>query len=78
MLSAFTLERILIGALVLLILGLAGLGWCVAVWASSGFGPLQYAALLRILMLALTSIAAAIQLAFTAFLAGIMDVPAQR
>ncbi len=78
MLSAFTLERILLGALVLLILGLIGLGWCVAVWASARFGPLQYAALLRILMLALTSIAAAIQLAFTAFLAGIMDVPAQR
>jgi Glycosyl transferase family 2 len=77
-LSAFTLERLLLVALALLILGLAGLGWCVAMWASARFGPLQYASLLRVLMLSLTAIAAAIQLAFTAFLAGIMDVAAQR
>lgn len=77
-LSAFTLERMLLVALVLLILGLIGLGWCVAIWASARFGELQYASLLRGLMLSLTAIAAAIQLAFTAFLAGIMDVPTQR
>lgn len=77
-LSAFTLERMLLVALVLVILGLAGLAWCVGVWASARFGPLQYAVLLRVLMLSLTAIAAAIQLAFTAFLAGIMDVPTQR
>ena len=77
-LSAFTLERLLMVALVLLILGLVGLGWCVAIWASARFGPLQYASMLRGLMLSLTAIAAAIQLAFTAFLAGIMDVPTQR
>jgi hypothetical protein len=68
----------LLVALVLLILGLVGLGWCVAIWASAHFGALQYASLLRGLMLSLTAIAAAIQLAFTAFLAGIMDVPTQR
>jgi len=77
-LSAVTLERLLLVALVLLILGLAGLGWCVAIWASERFGVLQYASLLRGLMLSLTAIAAAIQLAFTAFLAGIMDVAAER
>jgi Glycosyl transferase family 2 len=77
-LSAVTLERLLLVALVLLILGLIGLGWCVAIWASERFGVLQYASLLRALMLSLTAIAAAIQLAFTAFLAGIMDVAAER
>lgn len=77
-LSAFTLERMLLVALALLILGLIGLGWCIAIWASTHFGELQYASLLRGLMLSLTAIAAAIQLAFTAFLAGIMDVPTQR
>jgi glycosyltransferase involved in cell wall biosynthesis len=77
-LSAFTLERLLLAALLLLALGLAGLIWCIGIWASARFGPLQYASLLRGLMLSLTAIAAAIQLAFTAFLAGIMDVPTQR
>lgn len=77
-LSAITLERLLLIALALLILGLAGLGWCVAIWASAHFGVLEYASLLRGLMLSLTAIAAAIQLAFTAFLAGIMDVAADR
>ena len=77
-LAAFTLERMLLVALVLLVMGLAGLGWCIGVWASTRFGPLQYASLLRGLMLSLTAIAAAIQLAFTAFLAGIMDVPTPR
>ncbi len=76
-LSAFTLERMLIGALVLGVFGLIGIGWCVSVWASAGFGPLQYAGLLRVLMLGLTAVAAALQLAFTAFLAGIMDIPSQ-
>jgi Glycosyl transferase family 2 len=77
-LSAFTLERLLLAALVLVVLGVIGLAWCVGVWASARFGPLQYPVLLRVLMLSLTAIAAAIQLAFTAFLAGIMDVPTQR
>jgi glycosyltransferase involved in cell wall biosynthesis len=75
LLEALTLERLLVAALGLFLLGMGGLVWCVWVWASAGFGPLEYANLLRILVLSLTAIAAAIQLAFTAFLAGIMDIP---
>ena len=77
LLGAITLERLLIVALVLFVLGLGGLFWCVEVWVSSGFGMLEYAALLRILMVSLTAIAAAFQLACTAFLAEIMDIPAR-
>jgi glycosyltransferase involved in cell wall biosynthesis len=77
-LEALTLERLLIAALGLFVLGLIGLIWCVGVWASAGFGALDYAAMLRVLVLSLTAIAAAIQLAFTAFLAGIMDIPTRR
>ena len=75
LLESWTLERVLIVACVFLVLGFVGFLWCVSVWAASGFGPLQYAALLRILVLSLTAIAAGIQLAFAAFLAGIMDIP---
>lgn len=73
-----TLERMLAIALGLLLLGVVGLGWCVGTWASIHFGPLHDGTLLRVLMLSLTAIAAAIQLAFTAFLAGIMDIPSRR
>ncbi|HEY6254944.1 MAG TPA: glycosyltransferase family 2 protein [Xanthobacteraceae bacterium] len=78
LLETWTLERVLIIACGLVLLGLVGLLWCVSVWAASGFGPLQYAALLRVLVLSLTAIAAAMQLAFAAFLAGIMDIPTRR
>jgi glycosyltransferase involved in cell wall biosynthesis len=77
LLDALTLERVLMFALALLVVGAAGLVWCIGVWASAGFGPLQYAALLRILVLSLTAISAAIQFALTAFLAGIMEIPAR-
>jgi hypothetical protein len=77
MLERLTLERLLIAALVVSVLGLAGVVWCIMVWASTGFGPLQYAVLLRVLMLSLTAIAAGIQLVFTGFLAAIMEIPTQ-
>jgi Glycosyl transferase family 2 len=78
LLESLTLERVLIAAVALFLLGSAGLLWCAWSWASVGFGPLEYASLLRVLMLSLTAVAAAMQLAFTAFLAGIFDIPVRR
>ena len=74
-LEAFTLERLLVAALVLALGGSGGVLWCVKAWAATGFGPLEYSVLLRVLVLSLTTLAAGLQLAFTAFLAGILDVP---
>jgi glycosyltransferase involved in cell wall biosynthesis len=76
-LNAMTLEVLLCAAIVIGLLGLAGVSWCVLSWASKGFGPLEYASMLRMLAVSLTAIAAALQLAFTAFLAGIMEIPAR-
>jgi hypothetical protein len=78
MLEALTMERLLIAGLAFVLLGVAGVIWCTAIWVSTGFGPLEYAALLRVLMLSLTAIAAGIQLGFAGFLAGIMEIPTQR
>jgi glycosyltransferase involved in cell wall biosynthesis len=78
LLEKITLEKVLAAAAVLLVLGLSGLLWCFLKWASIDFGPLQYASLIRILMLSLTAVAAAMQLSFTAFLAGITEIPARR
>jgi glycosyltransferase involved in cell wall biosynthesis len=77
-LTALKLEHLLIVALCLILVGISGLFWSVNVWASLGFGALENARLLRAVMLSLTSVTAGIQLAFTAFLSGIMDVPVSR
>ena len=74
-LSYFTLERILIGALVFLFLGLFGVFWSVDQWASTGFGELRYASVLRVLVVSTTSCTIALQLALTGFFAAVMEVP---
>ena len=78
LLDKMTLERVLIVAMALFLVGLAGLIWCGWAWASADFGPLEYASLLKILILSLTAVASAVQLAFTAFLSGIFDIPTRR
>jgi hypothetical protein len=75
LLEKWTLERALLVAAGLFLVGLAGLLWCVWTWAAADFGALEYASLLRVLMISLTAVAAAVQLAFTAFLAGILEIP---
>jgi glycosyltransferase involved in cell wall biosynthesis len=69
-----TLERVLVAALIIGIAGLGGIVWCVMQWADAGFGPLQYGALIRVLTVSITAVALALQLAFTAFLSGILEI----
>jgi hypothetical protein len=71
----WTLERVLVIAGIIFALGLGGFLWCVSSWISTGFGPISYNSFLRILVLSLTALAGSIQLAFTAFLAEIMEIP---
>jgi glycosyltransferase involved in cell wall biosynthesis len=75
LLRSWTLERVLIVAICMFVLGFGALVGCISAWAWTGFGPLNYSILLRVLLLSLTAIAAAVQLAFTAFLAGVMEIP---
>lgn len=74
LLSSMTLERMLIAAGVIGVAGLLGILYCVWVWASLNFGALEYRSLLRVLTLSGTAVAAGLQLAFAAFLSGVMDV----
>jgi glycosyltransferase involved in cell wall biosynthesis len=69
-----TLERVLLVALFIGLLGLGGMVWCLARWADAGFGPLQYGAMIRVLTVSVTSIALALQLVFTAFLSAIIEI----
>ncbi len=73
-LSPITLERVLLTALPVGLLGLIGIAWCVLTWASVGFGPLQYGSLIRLLIVSMTAICVALQVALTAFLAEILEI----
>ncbi|MDE1570283.1 glycosyltransferase family 2 protein [Aquabacter sp. P-9] len=77
-LHAFSLERVLRAALVLALVGLGFTIWAFASWAGTGFGDLQYGRVMRVLILGLTGLASAIQLAFTAFLASVVEMPLKR
>ncbi|MGR8932193.1 MAG: glycosyltransferase family 2 protein [Gammaproteobacteria bacterium] len=73
--DSLTLEKVLVGAVVLAFIGFGGLLWCTLQWASTGFGPLEYSAMLRTLTVSLTAIAVGVQLALTAFLSAIIEIP---
>ena len=70
-LLGLNLEPILQAALLIFLAGAAGAGWAVVYWAGSGFGPIHYNVLLRVLVMSLTAIAVAIQLAAAGFLASV-------
>ncbi len=72
--DAITLERVLIVASVFFLGGLAGLIYCVSNWFSVHLGALEYGSLVRVLMLSGTAVAIAVQLAFTSFLAEILEI----
>lgn len=74
-LDNLTLERLLIAGAAIALIGIAGLAWCVAQWASAGFGPLEYAQLLRTLTISLTAVAIGFQLALSGFLSAITAIP---
>ena len=73
-LLGLTLETILRVALVVLAAGAAGSAWAFWRWAAVGFGPIQFYDVLRILVLSLTAIAVAVQLAATGFLASVLTI----
>ena len=71
--SAVTLERVLMVSGAMLVIGLAGILYCVFTWASVDFGELSYGSLVRILTVSSTLVALALQAAFTAFLSAFFD-----
>jgi glycosyltransferase involved in cell wall biosynthesis len=78
LLEWITLEYMLLLGLVLVILGLAGFVWCLFVWVRSGFGPLDYPVVMRVMINSMTAFAAAFQLALSAFFMSILDIKLSR
>ena len=70
-LMGMNLESILQAALVIFLAGAAGVAWAVASWAGSGFGPINDDSVMRVLVMSLTGVAVAIQLAAAGFLASV-------
>ena len=70
-LLGLSLEPILRAALVIFLAGALGAGWAVFDWAGSGFGPIHYNGVMRVLVMSLTAVAVAIQLAAAGFLASV-------
>jgi hypothetical protein len=70
-LMGMNLESILQVALVIFLAGAIGTAWAVASWAGTGFGPIQYHSVMRVLVMSLTGVAVAIQLAAAGFLASV-------
>ncbi len=69
-----TLEPLLRVAGVIMFGGVIGCVWAVSSWAHSGFGPILYFSVLRVLAPSLTAVAVAAQLAATAFLTSLLTI----
>ena len=74
-LESLTLERLLTASVVLVLIGLAALGWAVVSWATTGFGNLDDATVTRIMIVALTTLVAGLQLAMSAFMSSMINIP---
>jgi hypothetical protein len=75
LMSIVSMERGLMIALGVICAGIGGGAWSLWQWAAVDFGPLTAPAVMRVLTLSLVLIATGVQLAFTCFLLGIIDLP---
>lgn len=73
--EVFTLERTLLLAGCLILLGFIGLLSCFLQWATSGFGPVEYTTMLRLLALSMTIMTVGVQTVFMAFFSAITEIP---
>lgn len=71
-------DRLVLGGGLALACGLALFGYAVADWASLGFGPLADPAIPRVVTLGLTLAVIGLQLFFSAFLLGVLEIPLSR
>jgi len=69
-----TVERMLLLALMLILIGMAGVAWAAQLWSAKNFGALDYRDMMRILIVAVTCLVAGLQLGFAAFLLGVMQI----
>lgn len=74
-LESITLERVLVVAIVLMLIGFGALVWGVNQWALRGFGQLNLASTLRAVILAMTFMVCGFQLMMSGFMSSIINIP---
>jgi hypothetical protein len=57
--------------------GAAGVIWAISLWAGGNFGPISYSGFMRVVVVSLTALTLAIQIASNAFLASIFTIRAK-
>jgi len=75
LLEALTLERILLVAVVLMLIGSAALLWGVGEWARRDFGPLNTSRTMRPIILAMTALVSGFQLMMSGFMSSMINIP---
>lgn len=74
LIEKLSLEAVLQIAGILLLTGLSGVVWALYSWTSSGFGPIAYTGFMRVVVVSLTAVTLAFQLASNAFLTSILTI----
>ncbi|GHA31127.1 dolichol-P-glucose synthetase [Devosia pacifica] len=75
LLEWISLERVLVIALILMVIGLCALGWGILEWAERDFGPLNANRTMRAMILSATSLVVGFQLMMSGFMASLLNIP---
>jgi hypothetical protein len=73
-LRLFTLERGLIGGLVLTLFGIIGSVYAIAIWRESAYGNLLPTSMMRVAIPSLTALAAGVQIVLASFFLGVLSI----
>ena len=75
LLEALTLERILLVAVTLMLVGIVALVWGLSEWAARDFGPLDPSATMRPVILSLTALVSGFQMMMSGFMSSMINIP---
>jgi len=75
LLEGLTLERTLLVAVLLMMIGFAALVWGVGEWAVRDFGPLNPSRTMRPVILAMTALVSGFQLMMSGFMSSMINIP---
>ena len=75
LLESLTLERILLVAVILMLVGMGALVWGLTEWAARDYGPLNPSRTMRPMILATTALVCGFQLMMSGFMSSMINIP---
>lgn len=75
LLEALSLERILLAAVALMLVGIAALVWGLGEWAARDFGQLNPSTTMRPVILAMTALVSGFQMMMSGFMSSMINIP---